>query len=250
MFCLWDDLLNLIFPPRTACPFCGGMSPGGTVCRRCLEFLEAYRRESCCRRCGRLPGRGGHAFLSAGNDAAGLCAECRKRDWPFVLARAAGPYEGILKDAVHRLKYAGKRSLAGPLAEIMEPVLRAEPRFAAVDLLVPVPLSREKLLRRGFNQAALLARKLGVRQQIEVEENFLVKDFETLPQAGLSKSAREQNLKGVFKVKPGKTISGRNVLLIDDVFTTGSTMSAVSATLAAAGANQVFGLTAVTGRLF
>ncbi len=248
MFCLWDDLLNLIFPPRTTCPFCSGTSPAGEVCSRCLEVVEAYRRESFCSRCGRLPGKGDNVFLNAG--AAGLCVECRKRDWPFVLARAAGPYEGILKDAVHRLKYAGKRSLAVPLAGIMEQVFREEPQFAAVDLLVPVPLSREKLLRRGFNQAAMLAGKLGARQQTEVDENALVKDFETSPQAGLSRSARERNLKGAFKVRHGKKISGRNVLLIDDVFTTGSTMSAAAATLVAAGAKQVFGLTVVTGRLF
>ncbi len=249
MFSLWNDLLNLIFPLRDACPFCGGASPAGAVCRRCREVVAGYSREFFCSRCGRFPGKGARDVFRTGTDA-GLCVECRMRDWPFVLARAAGPYEGILKDAVHRLKYAGKRNLAGPLVEIMEPVLRAEPQFTAVDLLVPVPLSRKKLLRRGFNQAALLAKKLGDRQQIEVEEKLLVKDFETSSQAGLSRSAREQNLKGAFKVKPGKIISGRSVLLIDDVFTTGSTMSAASAALMAAGAIRVFGLTVVTGRLF
>lgn len=246
MFSLWDDLLNLIFPPRPICPFCGERVQAGSICGRCLEIIEGYRREPYCSRCGRFPGRGA-AFLAAGG-AGGLCFECRKREWPFVMARAAGPHEGILKDAVHRFKYAGQRGLAGHLAGLMFRVVQDEPQFAGVDLVVPVPLAGEKLRSRGFNQAALLAGKLGALLQIEVDGRSLAKAFETPPQAGLSRLARESNLKGTFKVKNNKKICGRNILLIDDVFTTGSTMSAAASALASAGAKLVFGLTVVTGR--
>lgn len=247
MFSIWNDLLNLIFPPKPQCPFCGEPIPGGDICGRCLAIIEKYRREPHCSRCGRLPGKGA-VFLP--NDAAQLCFECRKRDWSFVLARAAGPYDGILKEAIHRFKYAGHRSLAGPLAGLMAEASRAEPLFSVVDLALPVPLSGEKLRHRGFNQAALLARDVGALLQIPVDGRSLVKGFETPSQAGLPRSARESNLKGAFQVTNAGKLRGKSILLIDDVFTTGSTMSAAAAVLTGAGARQVFGLVFAVGRCY
>ncbi len=247
MFSLWNDLLSLIFPPKPECPFCGQPVPGGDTCSRCLDIIEGYRREPHCGRCGRLPAEGA-VFLSGGT--ACLCYECRKRDWPFVLARAAGPYEGILKFAIHSFKYAGRRSLAGLLAGLMAEVGRLEPLYAEVDLAVPVPLSGGKLRYRGFNQALLLAGELGVLLQIPVEKAALAKVVETPPQAGLSRAAREINLKGAFKVTNDRNIYGKNILLVDDVFTTGSTLSAAATVLVESGARQVFGLTVATGRCF
>ncbi len=245
MFSLWNDLLNLIFPPKPECPFCGEPVSGGDVCSRCLDIIKGYRREPYCGRCGRLPVEGA-AFLSGGTVC--LCYECRKRDWPFVLARAAGPYEGILKFAIHNFKYAGRRSLAGFLAGLMADASRLEPLYAEVNLAVPVPLSGAKLRHRGFNQAFLLARELGVLLQIPVEEGALAKVVETPPQAGLSRAAREINLKGAFKVTNAGKIYGKNILLVDDVFTTGSTLSVAATVLIESGARQVFGLTVATGR--
>lgn len=247
MFSLWNDLLNLIFPPKPECPFCGEPVPGGDICGRCLAVIEGYRREPYCGRCGRLPGKGA---VFNHNGATHLCDECMRRDWPFVLARAAGPYEGILKEAIHRFKYAGHQGLARRLAGLMAEVSRTEPLFSMVDLALPVPLSGEKLRHRGFNQAALLAKEVGALLQIPVDGRSLVKSFETSPQAGLPRSARESNLEGAFKVTNADKVQGKNILIIDDVFTTGSTMSAAAAALIRSGAGQVFGLTAATGRYF
>ena len=247
MFSIWNDLLNLIFPPKPQCPFCNETVPGGELCGRCLAVIEKYRREPYCNRCGRLPGKGAALYNKS---TALLCYECRKRDWPFVLARAAGPYESIMKEAIHRFKYAERRSLAGPLAGLMAETIRAEPSFAVVDLILSVPLSGEKLRHRGFNQAALLAREVGALLQIPVDGRSLVKGFETPSQAGLSRSARESNLAGAFQVTNAGKLQGKNILLIDDVFTTGSTLSAAATVLIKSGARQVFGLTAATGRYF
>lgn len=245
MSSIWKDLLNLIFPARPECPFCGRPGPGGEVCAPCGAVLEAYRREASCGRCGRLPGKGA-VFLKRGSTR--LCLECRSRDWPFALARAAGPYEGLLKEAIHRFKYAGRRSLAGRLAGLMAAVCLEEPRYSGLDLVLPVPLSAEKLLHRGFNQAGLLSRELGALLGMPVADRCLVKVVDTPPQAGLSKIDRKTNLEDAFKVTNTGRVYGKNILLVDDVFTTGSTFTAAASVIRQAGARQVLGLTVATGR--
>jgi ComF family protein len=134
----------------------------------------------------------------------------------------------------------------------MVEAFRAEPYFsgAGIDLVLPVPLSGEKLRQRGFNQAALLAGEVGNLLQIPVDRRTLFKDIETPSQAGLSRSDRESNLAGAFSVRYPERLYGRNVLIVDDVFTTGSTISAVAATIRQAGADRVFGLSVAAVRFF
>jgi len=245
---IWNDFLNLIFPPRPECPFCGRASSRGDVCGACRDVLRGYRGETSCKRCGRLPaGR-----VEPDSSGTLLCGDCRKRDWPFVLARAGGPYEGFLREVLHRFKYAGQRSLAPHLASLMVEAFRSELYFSGVgiDLILPVPLSKEKLRQRGFNQAALLAGEVGNRLQIAVDRGILSKDFETPSQAGLNRSAREANLAGAFSVRYPERLYGRKVLIIDDVFTTGSTLAAVAAVILQGGADRVFGLSAASVRFF
>lgn len=245
MFSIWKDLLDLIFPRMPVCPFCLAASPKGVPCGRCLATIESYYCEQPCSRCGRLAEKG--AKLSH-KGAKHLCYDCRKRDWPFTLVRAGGPYEGILKEAVHRFKYGGHRNLAVHLAALMVEVFKSEPGYQLANFIVPVPLSREKLRQRGFNQAEMLAVEVGRALNIVVNRNCLVKVVDTPPQARLKRVDRESNLKGAFSVNKPETISDRVVLVVDDVFTTGSTMSAVAVALRQAGARQVLGLTAATGR--
>ncbi|OPZ75139.1 MAG: DNA utilization protein GntX [Firmicutes bacterium ADurb.Bin456] len=246
---IWDDFLNLIFPPKPQCPFCGRSTAPGDICGQCRGILQGYRKETFCERCGRLPAVETVVRGPAGSGKL-ICDDCRKRDWPFVLARAGGPYEGILREALHHFKYAGQRSLAPYLAVPMAEAFCAEPYFSreGVDLVIPVPLSKEKLRQRGFNQAALLAREVGNLLQIPVGKGILLKDVETLSQAGLNRSARESNLAGAFSVARAERLANRNILIVDDVFTTGSTLAAVAAAVLAAGANRVSGLTTAAVR--
>lgn len=241
----WNSLLNLIFPPGQNCPICGGPSRGGALCSQCAGLMEKYGEEHCCARCGRWPASGA-AFY--GQCAARLCQDCREEDWPFVLARAAFPYEGVFREAVHRFKYAGKRAISRPLAGLMAAVVQKEPLYQEAGLIIPVPLTPEKTRRRGFNQAELLAREVGEQLKIPVKPAWIVKTVETTPQAGLSRSARKTNLENAFIFAGNSSIGGKGVLLVDDVFTTGSTMSAAATVVRAAGAGRVFGLCAATGR--
>ena len=242
----WKDLLDLVFPPGAECPFCGGKRQGKDMCDNCRSIVGGYNQELYCGRCGRFTGKGAMIYSAAGH----FCYTCRKQEWPFELARAAGPYEGVLKEAIHRFKYTGRRGLAASLAGLMAETALAEPLLTSVDLALPVPLSDEKLRQRGFNQAALLADEVGYRLQIPVNGKLLVKDVETPPQAGLNRAAREQNLRGAFRVTNTDAIQGLNILIIDDVFTTGSTMSSAALVIRSAGARHVFGLTAAAGRYF
>jgi ComF family protein len=183
--------------------------------------------------------------------------------------RAAGLYEGPLREALHRFKYGGRRSLALPLAGLLADLLEG-PDFASAGLvppvpvgvkvassssgslnwvIVPVPLSTDRLRERGFNQAALLARELSRRLGVPAAESVLVKSRDTAPQVGLSRREREVNLAGAFAVPDASVVKGKNILLIDDVFTTGSTLSAASSVLLRAGSGQVFGLVLAAGWL-
>ena len=142
--------------------------------------------------------------------------------------------------------------VAGPVmwAGLMAETISQEPLFTAVDLLLPVPLADEKLRARGFNQAALLAEEIGRLLQVPISGRVLLKDYETSAQAGLTRTARESNLSGVFRVANTNAVQGKNIMIIDDVFTTGCTMSTAALALRDAGARHVFGLTAAAGRYF
>jgi len=243
---LWDSLLDLLFPPQPECPFCGAPGSGAEICGSCRSEINGYRLEPHCGLCGRLPEK--EAIISS--TGIYLCGECRRHGWPFALARAPGPYEGILKDAIHRFKYGGSRRLAVPLALLMVEVLLSEDFCADLDLVVPIPLSYNKLRHRGFNQAALLAKEIGGRLKIPVNNRVLVKILDTPSQTGLSRAAREINLQSAFEVTNVEHLQGKNILIVDDVFTTGSTMSVAAAAIKRVGAGQVFGITAATARCY
>lgn len=246
MLALWRDLLSLIFPSSMDCPLCGGERDGKDFCNSCYSIVSSYKQELYCSRCGRFAGKDSVIPRVSQH----YCYICRKKQWPFELVRAAGPYEGVLKETIHRFKYLGRKNLASSLAGLMVESARMEPLLTCVDLVLPVPLADEKLRARGFNQAGLLAEEVGYRLQLPVNHKLLVKDFDTQPQVGLDRVAREKNLKGAFRVTNTGVIQGKNIMIIDDVFTTGNTMSSVAMVVRSAGAGNIFGLTVAAGRYF
>jgi len=230
---VWDALLDLFFPPRRVCPLCERPGERAAVCESCGELLAGYRRRRICSRCGR--------FLEYSSNYLEplTCSDCLTREGPFFAARAVGPYEGVLRTAVHRLKYGGWKSLARSLAMLMVAVISPEEVYRQTDLVVPVPLARSRLQQRGFNQSELLARWVSRFMGLPVDGGVLVKVKDTPPQAGLCKKEREINLRDTFKVCRPDMVSGKKILLIDDVFTTGSTVSVAAASLVGSGARLV-----------
>jgi ComF family protein len=167
-------------------------------------------------------------------EAVAACAACRAAPPPFDYARAAAPYGGAVREAVHALKFGGRRSLARPLADLLGEQCGA---LDAVDALVPVPLARARERERGFNQAVLLGERLGERLGVRVRPRWLARLRDTVPQSDLTAPERRANVAGAFAAAPA--VRGRHVVIIDDVVTTGATVGECARALRAAAARRV-----------
>jgi len=168
-----------------------------------------------------------------------LCTVCREGLANFDSAYSFGSYEGPLQQLIHLFKYAKVESLAGPLGKLLMQALPLDVNF---DLIMAMPLHWRKRWERGFNQAELLAEPVARRYGLRLASNLRRARY-TKSQAGLSESARRENLRGSFRVHRPDQLAGKRVLVIDDVFTTGATLRAAAAILKSAGAAHVSALT-------
>jgi ComF family protein len=185
-----------------------------------------------------------------------LCAECRRQEYAFDLARSFGLYSGNLRAAILQLKFHHRERLGRKLGELLcslwtcvvGPGLRGSP------IVLPVPLHPDRQRQRGYNQAELLARGLAkglARRAVRaedskpplVETHCLRRLRPTVPQAGLDPHARHENVRGVFAVSNPERVREATVLLVDDVMTTGATVSACAEVLKRQGARRVLVLT-------
>ncbi len=163
---------------------------------------------------------------------------------------AAALYTSPLREAIHRLKYAGQRELAAPLARYLVAVYRLPPWPSVaptLDAVVPVPLHPTRQAERGYNQAALLAHAFAESVGLPVVESWLERVQATRSQVGLSARERHRNVAQAFQAAP--TVYGHTVLLVDDLFTTGATLMASARALLAVGARAVYGLALATPTL-
>jgi ComF family protein len=165
---------------------------------------------------------------------------CRHAPATLTGIRSAAWFKGPLRQAIHAFKYSGQTALAVPLGHILE-VGWANGNLPA-EAIVPVPLHPARLRERGYNQAALLARRLALATRLPVVEEGLRRTRATAVQMTLGAAERKLNVAGAFEGAPGR-LAGRRVVLIDDVCTTGATLEACSVALREAGAAAVWALT-------
>jgi ComF family protein len=227
-------VFSLVYPEE--CRVCGQPLTEVSrvpVCSNCIDELEPLTADFFCRMC-RTPFANEFPL-----DADGLCGLCRRGLNGFDAAYSFGIYEGTLRQLVHLFKYDGVRTLAKPLGTRMAWAL---PRGQEFDVIVPMPLHWWRGWRRGFNQSALLAGVIGKRSGLPVV-NAMKRIRSTPPQAGLSNRMRRRNVAGAFAVRRPNAIAGKHVLLVDDVLTTGATLSACAAALKRGGASRVSALT-------
>ena len=180
-----------------------------------------------------------------------VCEICRTKAPPYTAASAYGSYENQLRDLIHLLKYDKVLPAAGVLGEKLAGVIKKiqdktkeQTLFKGPPLLlVPVPLHSSKSRERGFNQAELIARaalKHAIGQRFELSTNLLKRRRITESQIGLTQNQRRENLRGAFVVTKPEVVSGREILLVDDVLTTGTTASECARVLRRAGAKKVW----------
>lgn len=216
------SLLGILFPTR--CPLCRNASHASSalpICTSCWITIPRYKGPACVQ-CG-LP------TVSVHTERCGNCTE----DPPsFVSARSYGLYEGVLKEAIHLLKFNGHRRLAKPLAALLSDL-----DLPAADALVPVPIHLNQLRAREFNQTALIARQVSRITGIPLMIDTLSKVKDTAAQIDVDRKERLRNLKKAFSASG--QVNGKRILLVDDVITTGATMRECAKVLRKAGAAEV-----------
>jgi ComF family protein len=223
-------------------------------CRLCDAFLTNISRLPVCNECvsavsplsGIFCAVCGERLPSQIAESDGLCALCRKEAPLYTVAAAYGSYETGLRDLIHLLKYDKVRPAANVLGNMLaEVIAKMQPAFAGGTIFVaPVPLHSGKLRERGFNQAELIARAAlkhpDVNSQFKLNASLLKRRRVTESQIGLSQNQRKENLRGAFIVTSPSALAGREVLLVDDVFTTGTTASECARVMRRAGASKVW----------
>ncbi|HXU88398.1 MAG TPA: ComF family protein [Methylomirabilota bacterium] len=228
--------LDLVFP--ALCPVCAtALGPGrrDPLCGECWRSMPRIA-PPLCETCG-LPFHVFDATAASAGDT--RCGECAMAPPAFDWARAGGVYAGPLREAVSRLKFARKAALARPLGDLVLEQWAA--RLPAVDAVVPVPLARARERARGFNQARLVAERIAHGLGVPLQSRWLARARDTAPQTDLDGAARRANVRGAFIASA--RVAERAVALVDDVLTTGATVSECARTLRAAGARSVGVLT-------
>lgn len=176
----------------------------------------------------------------------GLCKNCEKKITlltPSAFIHSVGAYEGPLKTAILKFKFRKKMNLAEPLGTLMVKYLSRGLDMNNIDFLIPVPLHLKRLKQRGFNQSELLAHVITKYYNVPTVSGLLFRIKDTHPQFNLPRTERFKNVRGAFDVKGGSFLKGKNILLIDDIYTTGSTISECTRALKENGANKVHVLT-------
>lgn len=226
-------ILDLFFPK--SCFLC--QKEGSYLCEDCLSTLDILENSFClCEEPKRLP-------------EAGKCRSCQNRKLNGLYF-SASYQNNLIKNLIHQFKYEPYiKELATPLSSlIITHFLSTQKSFNPENfVLVPVPLTKKKLKQRGFNQAEEIAKELSKNFKIPLIKNCLFKIKETLPQIELAAEARKENLKGAFLVKDEEYVKGKKILLVDDVYTTGSTMEECTKVLRGAGTKEVWGVVVARG---
>ena len=218
-------LLDVLFPPR--CAGCGTW--GDRFCASCFEITPRIEKPIC-QICGD-PVRHSKDIV---------CRRCSSQGMAFSCVRSWALFKDPIQSAIHQLKYRQDRGLGEVLARPLVEILQTY--HWPIDLILPVPLDSARRRERGYNQAALLARPVSWRMGIPYSDKSIKRIKQTRQQVGLSLPERQTNLAGAFKADR-KRVAGGNILIVDDVITTGSTMDACAQALIDAGANKVYGIT-------
>lgn len=216
--------LDWIYPP--VCVGCG--EPGHRLCNNCLDAIQLIDGHLC-ERCG-FP-------LEVSQQ---VCEKCEAELPPYDAMRSLARYEGIIRECIHQLKYSDHQGLGECFTDQLAAIVHYE--CWNPDMVIPVPLSLERRLERGYNQSSLLARPIALQLGVRFAPDSLRRIRNTQSQVELTATQRRENVRGAFEAVPD-LVNGKRVLLVDDVTTTGSTIRECAQALRIGGAAAVFCLT-------
>lgn len=228
-------LLDLLFPRR--CVVCDRLTDrlGEQVCGKCREKI-LYIREPCCLKCGKQLRKEGQEY----------CGDCERI--PHLFQRGTALYDyGSMADSIFRFKYAGRMEYAEFYGKELYEKKAAWLSAVEPDALIPVPAHASRKRKRGYNQAELVAEQLSRLSGIPVNKTLIVRTKRTRPLKNLSHQERQNNLKKAFKIRQND-VKLNTIVIIDDIYTTGSTIDAMTETLHGAGIKSVCFMTLTIGR--
>lgn len=215
--------LDWLFPP--SCISCG--AEGYRICPQCQNAFDR-NASAICVICGRRV------------RSKGICSQCKNSKPDFDQLRSLYDYKGGVREVIHRLKYNNDLSLAEMMADQLIDFVKTQ--AWQIDIIIPLPLFETRRMERGYNQSALLAIPMGLKLGIKYRSNAIMRIKDTKPQVGLNEAERWRNVSDAF-LADHKTVNNKNILIIDDVTTTGATMNAAALAARKAGAKAIYCLT-------
>lgn len=235
--------IELLFPRR--CPLCDDVLPAfeiaekaSYICPECKKKLQPIK-EPVCKKCGK----------QITKEEAEYCLDCGRKKHIFAQGKAVFVYQGALQSSLYRFKYANRREYAEFYA--FEAAFQYEKwiKQKNIQAIIPIPLHKKRQRKRGYNQAELFAKALGAKLGIPVCADLLIRAKSTVPQKELNEVERKNNLKNAFKITKN-IVQLSYILLVDDIYTTGSTMDAAASVLKEAGCEHIYFICVSIGRGF
>ena len=234
-----DTFLNFIYPRNIYCILCNipiDRDEKYSICHDCKSKLE-FIRGRVCKQCGRTLNP---LYIMD------RCDECLDNSYFYKRAISCLEYDDLSKKIIFDLKYHKKRYISYHIAEIIYDRLKESDIY--FDIIIPIPLYGDKERERSFNQASIIGKYIGRMGEVDVDDKTLIRARNTISQNKLTKEERRENLDGAFDVINRNNIINKNILLIDDIFTTGATINECSRILLENRARNVYAATFATGR--
>lgn len=227
-----DLVLDTVFPPR--CPVCGKISNQmGRTCKECVNVFSIIS-EPICKKCGK----------QIKDVTKEYCLDCTKKKFHYIQGFPMWNYDKAMRKSVSAFKYHNKKEYGRYYAEKMAYYLGDRIVATGCQVLVPVPVHKSRLKKRGYNQAQVLADNLSNILKIPVVDDLLIRTRKTMPQKELSDAQRLKNLRCAFETNPRNDIIKKDkiksIMLVDDIYTTGSTIEACTLELLKAGIEKVY----------
>lgn len=234
------ELLHILYPKR--CPICDGvvdtllLGREYPICEKCRNKVE-YVKEPACKKCGK----------PLTDEQGEYCRDCIRHSHEFTQGKALWVYKGCVKASIYRLKYSNRREYGISYAQELVEQYGSWIRHKNVEGIIPIPLHKKRARQRGYNQADIIALEMGRLLGLPVYRHLLKRCVYTRPQKELNDKERKNNLKKAFKIGEYK-VQLNHVLLVDDIYTTGSTMDGAAEVLHAAGVPEIYAVSVSIGR--